>query len=199
MQTNSTSGVEVNSKSCDEKTSAISCFWPVCVWVWLTSNLPHPDSRSFTTMPAQVTKAIPQAPLASDNNSCRVTRTAGVPGLTGTRSNQSEQLVFYWSATSWHITQRNLHQVNVGAHIPPFGWDVGAGSVSGTVRLVEDVSFIPGPHRQGDLMTSGGINSTHLTPSCITERLENVGAITTTHHVMVSLIKSCAPFIFIVF
>lgn len=196
MQTNSTSGVEVNSKVPFQQCHFLFS-WPVCVWVWLTSNLPHPDSGSFTTTPAQVTKAIPQAPLASDNNSCRVTRTAGVPGLTDTRSNQSEQLLFYWSATSSHITQRNLYQVNVAAHIPAFYVD--AGSVSGTVWLMEDVSFIPGPHRQGDLMTSGGINSTHLTPSCITERLENLGAITTTHHVMVSLIKSCAPFIFIVF
>lgn len=64
---------------------------------------------------------------------------------------------------------------------------------------MEDVSFIPGHHRQGDLKTSGGINSTQLTLSCITERVENVGAITTTHGVMVSLIKSCAQFIFIVF
>lgn len=106
-------------------------------------------------------------------------------------------LFFYWSGTSWHITQRNLNQVNVSTHNPPFY--VSAGSVSGIGRLMEAISLIPGPHRQGDLMTSGGINSTQLTLSTITERVENMGAITTTHGVVFSLIKSCAPFIFIVF
>lgn len=154
------------------------------------------DLKSAPT-PARVRKAIPPAPLASDNNSCRVTRTAGVLGLSDTSSAQVEQLGSYWSDTSSHITQRNLCQVNVSVSIPPV--HVGAGSVSGTVRLMEDISFIPGHHRQGDLMTSGGINSTQLTLSCITERVENVGSITTTRGVMVYLIKSCAPFIFIVF
>lgn len=135
--------------------------------------------------------------MASDNNSCRVTRTAGVLGLFDTRSTQLEQLDSYWFGASSHITQGNLYQVNVSTHIPPS--HVGAKSGSGTVRLMEDVSFIPGHHRQGDLRTSGGINSTQLTLSCITERVENVGAITTTHGVMVSLIKSCVQFIFIVF
>lgn len=147
--------------------------WPACLGVTDLKSASRPTltARPFKTTLAWVTKAIPPAPSASDNNSWRVTRTAGVLGLSDTRSNQSEQLVFHWSGTSWHITQRNLYQIHVSAHIPPYY--TGAGSVCRITRLMEDVSFIPGPHRQSDLMTSGGINSTQLTLSCIAERVQS--------------------------
>lgn len=109
---------------------------------------------------------------------------------------QGQTSIFY--CTSWHIRQRNFYRMNVSASTPPFQ----VCAISGIVRPIEDVSFTP--YIQGDLMTSDTIISPLTTPLncfCTTERVKKTWVQSRQHTVWWSfcLIKSCAPFIFILF
>lgn len=137
--------ITVNEVKWRHEKFSIFCAVCACLSVGQTSNPLHPT---------WVVKGIPQAPLVSNNNFCRVTRTAEVKGLTDTRSDQHFFLLLLHQLTH----QRNIYRMNVSASTPPF--QVWAQSISRIVGPIEDVSFIPGPHMQGDLITSEGYNNT---------------------------------------
>lgn len=169
-----------------------SIFFAVCVClsVGQTPNLLHPT---------WVVKGIPQAPLVSNNNFCRVTRTAEVKGLTDTRSDQHFFTALAPVDTSDKETFIGWTWVRV-PHLFRFVLSLLVGS-SGPLRtspLSQVLTYrvtlwplkaiiIPPP-------------TTPLNCFCTTERVKIVGAITTTHGVMVFLFdqKLCAVYIYFI-